>query len=59
MLGGESMTPEQVAAAEKKFEEAFSIPWAGAASGEAEPACSLTSFATPCLPCPVAAVLRS
>ena len=29
VLGGETMTPEQIAAAEKSFEEAFTIPWAG------------------------------
>ena len=27
VLGGDSMTPEQIAAAEKKFEEQFAIPW--------------------------------
>ena len=29
VLGGETMTPEQIAAAEKNFEEAFTILWAG------------------------------
>ena len=37
VLGGESMSPEQIAEAEKRFEQQFSIPWSEAAAGEDPP----------------------
>ena len=33
VLGGESMTPEQIAEAEKRFEQQFSIPWKDSVAG--------------------------
>ena len=44
VLGGESMTPEQIAEAEKRFEQQFSIPWKDSVAGVWKTYGCLTSY---------------